>query len=63
MSTVTCTSAPTVPAPRGATATGAPHSPHRVGNALRACKAFAGAALSVVVLGEYSEEAGVRRRH
>ncbi|MEU4350166.1 hypothetical protein [Streptomyces sp. NPDC023838] len=63
MSTVTFTPAPTVPSPRGATATGAEHSPHRVGNALRAAKAFAGAALSVVVLGEYSEEAGVRRRH
>ncbi|MBD0746295.1 hypothetical protein BG418_32175 [Streptomyces sp. CBMA152] len=38
------------------------HHGHPVGNALRAAKAFAGAALSVVVLGEYSEEAGVRRR-
>ncbi|MFD9790259.1 hypothetical protein ACFWXK_04830 [Streptomyces sp. NPDC059070] len=61
MSPATLTPASTVPGPRGATATGAPHSPHRVGNALRAAKAFAGAALSVVVLGEYAEEAGVRR--
>ncbi|MER5460378.1 hypothetical protein ABT010_06730 [Streptomyces sp. NPDC002668] len=51
-----------VPHPgRGATATGAaPHSPHHVGNALRAVKVFAGAVFSVAVLGEYAEEAGVR---
>lgn len=35
---------------------------HPVGDALRAVKVFAGAALSVVLLGEYGEEAGVRRR-
>ncbi|WP_217504087.1 hypothetical protein, partial [Streptomyces lunaelactis] len=47
----------------GATATGAaPHSPHRLGNALRAVKVFAGAVFSVAVLGEYAEEAGVHRR-
>ncbi|MET9427377.1 MULTISPECIES: hypothetical protein [unclassified Streptomyces] len=36
-----------------------------VGNALRAIKVFAAAALEVVLLGEYAEEAeaaGVRRR-
>ncbi|MGW5634426.1 hypothetical protein [Streptomyces sp. NPDC003832] len=35
---------------------------HRLGDALRAVKVFAGAAYDVVVLGEYGEEAGVRRR-
>lgn len=35
---------------------------HPFGDALRAVKVFAGAALSVVLLGEYGEEAGVRRR-
>ncbi|ALC22442.1 hypothetical protein ACH46N_24065 [Streptomyces pristinaespiralis] len=35
---------------------------HRVGNALRAVRVFAGAVFSVAVLGEYAEEAGVRRR-
>ncbi|WP_406726840.1 hypothetical protein WJ438_22545 [Streptomyces sp. GD-15H] len=48
---------------RGATALGSVHhSPHRVGNALRAVKVFAEAFFSVAVLGEYNEEAGVRRR-
>ncbi|MFC7306373.1 hypothetical protein ACFQVC_19375 [Streptomyces monticola] len=64
MSSATFTPAPVRPHPaRGATAaTGTRHS-HRVGDALRAAKVFAGAALSVVVLGEYAEEAGVKRRH
>ncbi|MEJ8635750.1 MULTISPECIES: hypothetical protein [Streptomyces] len=63
MSTATFTPAAHVPPPHhGATATGAPHSPHRVGNALRAVKVFAEAVFSVAVLGEYAEEAGVRRR-
>lgn len=35
--------------------------PHRMGNALRAAKVFATAAVGVVLLGEYGEEAGVRR--
>ncbi|MFI6639548.1 hypothetical protein [Streptomyces sp. NPDC050504] len=47
---------------RGATAIGTTHKQHRVGSALRAVKVFAGAAFSVAVLGEYGEEAGVRRR-
>ncbi|MET9255722.1 hypothetical protein ACGFZL_15165 [Streptomyces sp. NPDC048182] len=34
----------------------------RLGEALRAVRTFAGAALDVVLLGEYGEEAGVRRR-
>ncbi|MEU0370071.1 hypothetical protein ACIQ7Q_16810 [Streptomyces sp. NPDC096176] len=47
----------------GATASGAGDVPHhRVGNALRAVKVFASAVFSVAVLGEYAEEAGVRRR-
>ncbi|WP_405807728.1 hypothetical protein OG729_21765 [Streptomyces sp. NBC_00210] len=64
MSTATFTPTPHVPHPRrGATATGStPHSPHRLGNALRAVKVFAGAAFSVAVLGEYGEEAGIHRR-
>ncbi|AWK09789.1 hypothetical protein SSP531S_47370 [Streptomyces spongiicola] len=46
---------------RGATATGAPdHRPHRLGNALRAVRVFVVTAFKVAVLGEYSEEAGVR---
>ncbi|MFD5495818.1 hypothetical protein ACFYY3_12670 [Streptomyces sp. NPDC001812] len=52
------------PPRRGATATGSVHhSPHRLGNALRAVRAFTEAFFSVTVLGEYNEEAGVRRRH
>lgn len=35
--------------------------PHRLGDALRAVKVFLGAAFDVIVLGEYDEEAGVRR--
>jgi hypothetical protein len=35
---------------------------HRLGDALRAVRVFAGAAFDVAVLGEYDEEAGVRRR-
>ncbi|WP_338672012.1 hypothetical protein V1460_03320 [Streptomyces sp. SCSIO 30461] len=48
---------------RGATATGAAsrHS-HLLGDALRAVKVFAEAAVGIVILGEYGEEAGVARR-
>ncbi|MET8822749.1 hypothetical protein [Streptomyces rochei] len=35
---------------------------HRFGDAVRAVRVFAGAAFDVVILGEYGEEAGVRRR-
>ncbi|MEU5223130.1 hypothetical protein AB0G55_10765 [Streptomyces toyocaensis] len=38
------------------------HHRHRAGDALRAVKVFLGAAFDVIVLGEYAEEAGVRRR-
>lgn len=49
--------------PPGATALdGVPHSQHRLGDALRAVKVFVGAAFSVVILGEYGEEAGIHRR-
>lgn len=45
----------------GATASQGGHR-HRLGGALRAVRVFTGAALGVVLLGEYGEEAGVRRR-
>ncbi|MFE3326755.1 hypothetical protein [Streptomyces sp. NPDC059176] len=46
----------------GATAIGtATHHAHRIGDALRAVKVFVTTAFGVVVLGEYTEEAGVRR--
>ncbi|MGW0549770.1 hypothetical protein [Streptomyces altiplanensis] len=49
--------------PAGATAAGAaPHPGHRIGDALRAVKVFVGAAFGVAVLGEYAQEAGVKRR-
>lgn len=52
---------PTPARPSGATpVTGSHH--HRLGDALRAIKVFAGAAFSVVVLGEYGEEAGILRK-
>ncbi|MFC9278249.1 hypothetical protein [Streptomyces collinus] len=47
--------------PSGATAVDGPHR-HVLGNALRAVKVFVEAAFGVVILGEYGEEAGVRRR-
>ncbi|MDH6700018.1 hypothetical protein ACIQKE_13810 [Streptomyces griseoviridis] len=53
--------APVPSRPRGASAVTGSH-PHRLGDALRAVKVFAGAAFDVVILGEYGEEAGVRRR-
>ncbi|MFJ6719723.1 MULTISPECIES: hypothetical protein [unclassified Streptomyces] len=48
--------------PSGATATSDHPARHRFGNALRAAKVFAATAVSVVVLGEYSEETGLIRR-
>ncbi len=38
-----------------------PHR-HRLGDAVHAIRVFAGAAFDVMILGEYGEEAGVRRR-
>ncbi|MGW7252824.1 hypothetical protein [Streptomyces sp. NPDC054834] len=59
MSAATIHPAPARPA--GATAVdGVPH--HRLGDALRAVKVFVSAAFSVVVLGEYGEEAGIHHR-
>ncbi|MEU5630792.1 hypothetical protein ACIA8I_27320 [Streptomyces rishiriensis] len=47
--------------PSGATPLSDGHR-HRLGDALRAIKVFAVAAFEVVILGEYGQEAGVRRR-
>ncbi|WP_369170242.1 hypothetical protein AB5J49_21465 [Streptomyces sp. R28] len=60
MSAATINPAPV--GPRGATALQGSHHRHRIGEALRAVKVFAGAAFDVVVLGEYGEEAGVRHK-
>lgn len=48
--------------PSGATPLSGAHPAHRLGSALRAIRVFAGAAFDVVILGEYGEEAGVRRK-
>jgi hypothetical protein len=61
MSAATITPASRPPRPAGATPVLDSHH-HFFGDALRAVKAFAGAAFDVVVLGEYAEEVGVRRR-
>lgn len=60
MSTVALDPRRTGPAHGATAATGHPRS-HRPGDALRAVKIFVRAAFGVVVLGEYAEEAGVRR--
>ncbi len=61
MSAATVSPAPAPHRASGATSvTGARR--HRIGDALRAVRVFAGAAFDVIVLGEYGEEAGVRRR-
>ena len=61
MSAATITPGPGRPGPPGATPVLGSHR-HRLGDALRAVKVFAGAAFDVIVLGEYGEEAGVRRK-
>ncbi|MEV7994072.1 hypothetical protein ACIP2X_36660 [Streptomyces sp. NPDC089424] len=61
MSAATFTPAPAPHRPSGATALTGSHR-HRLGEALRAVRVFAGAAFDVVILGEYGEEAGVRRK-
>lgn len=61
MSAATISPAPAPRRPPGATPVAGSHR-HRLGDALRAVRVFAGAAFDVVVLGEYDEEAGVRRR-
>ncbi|MFF5183778.1 hypothetical protein ACFY30_08310 [Streptomyces sp. NPDC000345] len=59
MSTATLTPAPGRPS--GATPlSSAPR--HPFGDALHAVRVFVGAAFDVIILGEYGEEAGVRRR-
>jgi hypothetical protein len=60
MSTATLNPRRTGPA-HGATAVTSHHRTHRVGDAVRAIKVFVTTAFGVVVLGEYAEEAGVRR--
>jgi hypothetical protein len=47
--------------PSGATGLDDRHPRHRLADALRAVKVFAGAAFGVIVLGEYAEEAGIHR--
>lgn len=59
MSAATITPAPGRPS--GATPLTHAHR-HPLGDALRAIRVFAGAAFDVIILGEYGEEAGVRRR-
>lgn len=62
MSAATFSPAPARHGPSGATGLhNEPHR-HRVGDALRAIKVFVGAALDVVLLGEFGEESGVARR-
>lgn len=48
--------------PPGATGLDDHHNRHRLADVLRAVKVFASTAFGVVILGEYAEEAGVRRR-
>ncbi|MFJ4692895.1 hypothetical protein [Streptomyces sp. NPDC088766] len=62
MSTATFTPAPAPGRPPGATPVSGGHH-HRLGDALHAIRVFAGAAFDVVILGEYGEEVGVRRKH
>ncbi|MEU5087387.1 hypothetical protein [Streptomyces sp. NPDC021356] len=47
--------------PAGATAVQGSHH-HRLGDTLHAVKVFAGAVFDVIILGEYGEEAGIRRK-
>lgn len=61
MSAATITPIPGAPRVTGATALRGSHH-HRLGDVLRAVKVFASAAFGVVILGEYGEETGVRRR-
>ncbi|MDQ1018391.1 hypothetical protein [Streptomyces afghaniensis] len=61
MSAATFSPAPVPGRPSGATAVAGSHR-HRLGDALRAVKVFAGAAFDVIILGQYGEEVGVVRR-
>ncbi|MFF9109428.1 hypothetical protein [Streptomyces sp. NPDC014805] len=58
----TATFSPAPGRPSGASPVEAGHR-HLVGDALRAVKVYVRAAFDVVILGEYGEEAGVRRRY
>lgn len=60
MSAATISPAPAPGRASGATPVAGSHR-HRLGDTLRAVRVFAGAAFDVVILGEYGEEAGVRR--
>ncbi|WP_328905103.1 hypothetical protein OG230_20115 [Streptomyces sp. NBC_00234] len=60
MSTVYLNPRRTGPA-HGATAVTGRHPGHRVGDAFRAVTVFVRTGFRVAVLGEYAEEAGVRR--
>ncbi|MFJ3672044.1 hypothetical protein ACIPSE_36880 [Streptomyces sp. NPDC090106] len=48
--------------PSGATSLTDTHRTHRLGDALRAIRVYTRAAFDVVILGDYDERAGVRRR-
>ncbi|MCH0562008.1 MULTISPECIES: hypothetical protein [unclassified Streptomyces] len=61
MSAATLSPAPEPVRPTGATSVVGTHR-HPLGDALRAVRVFVRAAFDVIVLGEYGEEAGVRRR-
>ncbi|MFF0202466.1 hypothetical protein [Streptomyces sp. NPDC005017] len=61
MSAATIHPAPVIPSGATASQTGT-HRQHRLGDTLHAIRVFVGAAVDVVLLGEYGEEAGVRRR-
>ncbi|MEU9730794.1 hypothetical protein [Streptomyces sp. NPDC048002] len=61
MSTATVHPAPGRHPATGATPVLGSHR-HRLGDAVRAVRVFVGAAYDVVILGEYGDEAGVRRR-
>ena len=62
MSAATFTTAPAPGRPSGATSVSSGTHHHRLGDALHAIRVFMGAAFDVVVLGQYGEEVGVRRR-
>ncbi|RDG34594.1 hypothetical protein [Streptomyces corynorhini] len=62
MTTATFTPASAAPVP-GPAATDSPARPaHSVGGAMRAVRVFLSTAFSVAVMGEYREEAGIKRR-
>ncbi|MEV7426315.1 MULTISPECIES: hypothetical protein [unclassified Streptomyces] len=61
MTTATFTPASAAPATAAATDSAA-HPAHPVGNALRAVRVFLSTAFSVAVMGEFREEAGIKRR-